>query len=71
MLMCRWMNGDVSFVSEQTKEDAIVLLDKSDNAEAAEISPIRDFMVDFRLTWSHPCVNAGTLGWAVICLERL
>jgi hypothetical protein len=47
--MCRWMNGDVSFVSARTKEDAIVLLDEWDNAEGAEISQIRDFMVDFRL----------------------
>ena len=49
MLMCRWMNGDVSFVSARTKEDAIVMLDEWDNAEGAEISQIRDFMVDFRL----------------------
>ena len=49
MFMCRWMNGDVSFVSARTKEDAIVMLDEWDNAEGAEISQIRDFMVDFRL----------------------
>ncbi len=47
--MCRWLNGDVSFVSARTKEDAIVMLDEWDNAEGAEISQIRDFMVDFRL----------------------
>jgi hypothetical protein len=50
MFMCRWMNGDVSFVSARTKEDAIVMLDEWDNAEGAEIRQIRDFMVDFRLT---------------------
>ena len=49
MFMCRWMNGDVSFVSARTKEDAIVMLDEWENAEGAEISQIRDFMVDFRL----------------------
>src|ERR671913_1913460 len=49
MFMCRWMNGDVSFVSARTKEDAIVMLDEWDNAEGAEISQIRDFMVDSRL----------------------
>ena len=43
------MNGDVSFVSARTKEDAIVMLDELDNAEGAEISQIRDSMVDFRL----------------------
>ncbi|MGH9626752.1 MAG: hypothetical protein ACRD7E_00080 [Bryobacteraceae bacterium] len=47
--MCRWMNGDVSFVSARTKEDAIIMLDEWDDAEGAEISQIRDFMVDFRL----------------------
>jgi len=47
--MCRWMNGDVSFVSARTKEDAIVMLDEWDNAEGGEISQVRDFMVDFRL----------------------
>src|SRR5205809_1052564 len=47
--MCRWMNGDLSFVSARTKEDAIGMLDEWDNAEGAEISQIRDFMVDFRL----------------------
>jgi len=46
--MCRWMNGDVSFVSARTKEDAIVF-DEWDDAEGAEIIQIRDFMVDFRL----------------------
>jgi hypothetical protein len=49
MFMCRWMNGDVSFVSARTKEDAIVKLDEWDDAEGAEIIQIRDFMVDFRL----------------------
>ena len=28
MFMCRWMNGDVSFVSGRTKEHAIVMLDE-------------------------------------------
>jgi hypothetical protein len=43
------MNGDVCFVSARTKEDAIVMLDERENAEGAEISQIRHFMVDFRL----------------------
>jgi hypothetical protein len=42
------MNGDVSFASARTKEDAIVMLDW-DNAEEAEISQIRNVMVDIRL----------------------
>jgi hypothetical protein len=48
--MCRWPNGDVSFVSARSKEDAIIMLDEWDNAELAELRQIRDFMVDFRLT---------------------
>jgi hypothetical protein len=49
MFMCRWPNGDLSFVSAPTKEDAIIMLDEWDNAELAELSCIRDFMVDFKL----------------------
>lgn len=48
--MCRWPNGDLSFVSARNREDAIIVLDEWDNAELAELTPIRDFMVDFRLT---------------------
>src|SRR5580704_11060874 len=47
--MCRWPNGDLSFVSARNKEDAIVMLDEWDNAELAELSRVPDFMVDFRL----------------------
>ena len=50
MFMCRWLNGDVSFVSARTKGDAIIKLDEWDDAEGAEIIQIRDFMADFRLT---------------------
>ena len=49
MYLCRWMNGDVSFVFARTREDATVLLDEWDDAEGAEISKVRDFIVDFRL----------------------
>ena len=48
MFMCRWMNGDVSAIAARP-EDAIVVLDEWDDAEGAEISQIRDFMVDFRV----------------------
>jgi hypothetical protein len=50
VFMCRWPNGDLSFVSARSKEDAIVMLDEWDNAEVAELKQIQDFMVDFRLT---------------------
>ena len=48
--MCRWPNGDLSFVYARTKEDAIVMLDEWDNAELGELRQIPNFMVDFRLT---------------------
>ena len=48
--MCRWPNGDLSFVSARNKEDAIIMLDEWGNAELAELRQTQDFMVDFRLT---------------------
>jgi len=50
IFMCRWPNGDVSFVSASNKEVAIIMLDEWDNAELAELRQIQDFMVHFRLT---------------------
>lgn len=48
--MCRWPNGDLSFVSAPSKDDAIVMLDEWDNADVADLQPVDNFMVDFRLT---------------------
>jgi hypothetical protein len=48
--MCRWPNGDLSFVSARNKEDAMTMLDEWDNAELAELRQIQNFMVDFGLT---------------------
>ena len=50
IFMCRWPNGDLSFVASRSREDAIVLLDEWGNAEEAELRRVQDFMVDFRLT---------------------
>jgi hypothetical protein len=49
MFMCRWPNGDVSFVSARNKEDAIVMLDEFGDAEEAELRRIQNFMVDFEM----------------------
>ena len=49
VFLCRWPNGDVSFVSARNKEDAIETLDESDNAELAKLFQIGNFMLDFRL----------------------
>lgn len=48
--LCRWQNGDISFVSAKDKDTAIILLDEVANAERMPISVIRDFMVHFHLT---------------------
>lgn len=68
VFMCRWPNGDVSFVSARNREDAIIALDELDNAELAELRQIRDFMVDFRLA------NSGELklqGFGESCQEEI
>lgn len=57
--MCRWPNGDVSFVSARNKEDAIVALDEFDNAELAKLFQIGNFMLDFRLVDTGELVFEG------------
>ena len=44
--MCRWPNGDVSFVSTRNKEDAVIMLDEWDNAELAELRPSAAYQND-------------------------
>jgi len=50
LYMCRWINGDVSFVWARNKTDAVEALDEVDNAEGCPITPIHDFMIHFGLT---------------------
>ncbi len=47
--MCRWPNGDFSFVSAASKQEAVETLDEIANAEGCALSVVRDFMVHFRL----------------------
>jgi len=49
VFMCRWPNGDFSFVSARSKSEAIEALDEIDNAEGCPLSVVRDFMVHFYL----------------------
>lgn len=49
LYICRWQNGDFSAVSAASKEEAIVLLDEMGDAELAELFPVKNFMVHFRL----------------------
>ena len=49
VFMCRWPNGDCSFVAARTKAEAIMTLDEVDNAEAAVVRRVQDFMVHLNL----------------------
>jgi len=49
VFMCRWSNGDFSFVSARDKSKAIEALDEIDNAEGCPLSVVEDFMVHFYL----------------------
>ncbi len=49
VFMCRWSNGDFSFVSASDKSKAIEALDEIANAEGCPLSVVEDFMVHFRL----------------------
>ena len=49
LYLCRWPNGDFSFVSAASKEAAVEALDEVDNAEGCPLSVVRHFMVHFRL----------------------
>ncbi len=49
VFMCRWPNGDFSFVSAANKQEAIETLDEIANAEGCALSVVEDFMVHFRL----------------------
>jgi hypothetical protein len=81
MFMCRWPNGDLSFVHTPSKEEAIIALDEWDNTELAEITRVSDFMVDvsFRQACTdqkqYPCVTQScqsSIAWlAMITRDEL
>jgi hypothetical protein len=50
LFMCRWEDGDCSFVSAPTKDAAVQYLDEIGNADGSHLTAIRDFMVHFELT---------------------
>jgi len=45
----RWPNGNFSFVSAASQQEAIEALDEIDNAEGCPLSVVEDFMVHFHL----------------------
>ena len=47
--LCRWPNGDCSFVFAANKGEAIECLDEVGNAEGCPLTPIPEFMAHFRL----------------------
>ncbi len=49
VFMCRWPNGDFSFVSAADRQEAVETLDEIDNAEGCPLCVVEDFMVHFRL----------------------
>ena len=50
LYLCRWENGDCSFVWAANKGEAIEHLDEIANAEGFPLIALRDFMAHFRLT---------------------
>lgn len=50
LFMCRWENGDSSFVVAPSKDVAIEYLDEIGNADGSLLTVMRDFMVHFELT---------------------
>jgi len=50
LYLCRWPNGDCSFVFAANKGEAIERLDEIGNAEGCPLIPIHEFMAHFCLT---------------------
>jgi len=47
--LCRWPNGDFSFVTANTRREALVQLDEWAGAHPSQLFPVDSCMVDFRL----------------------
>ena len=50
MYMCRWENGEVSFVSARSKRDACLLLDEFAAVEPEDLHEAEDFTLGFALS---------------------
>ena len=48
--LCRWLNGDASFVWASNRDNAEIVLDEIDNAEGCPFRIVREFMAHFHLT---------------------
>lgn len=49
VFMCRWPNGDFSFVSAANQQKAVKTLEEIDNVDGCIFSVVEDFRVHFRL----------------------
>jgi hypothetical protein len=59
--MCRWENGDISFVSATSKNDAILALDEVGAATAEMLCAVNQFMVHLTLD-DHGELELESLG---------
>ena len=49
MYMCRWPNGDVSFVTAKDRMTAVMMLDEVGSTTEGQLMPVKDFMLHLRL----------------------
>ena len=65
LFMCRWENGDCSFVAAPTKDAATLYLDEMGNADGSQLTAISDFMaVSYtHLIGIHGNRQRGNLQW--------
>src|SRR5229473_3311796 len=61
LYMCRWENGDISFVSATSKDDAIWALDEVGAATAGMLYPVNHFMIHLTLN-DHGELELESLG---------
>ena len=59
--MCRWENGDISFVSATSKDDAIWALDEVGAATAGMLNEVNHFMIHLTLD-DHGELELESLG---------
>ena len=50
LYLCRWQNGDCSFVQATNKGESVEILDEIGNAEGCPLTSVQDFMVHFRVS---------------------
>jgi hypothetical protein len=64
--LCRWPNGDVSFVSARSRKAALFQLDRLADPSSCILIPVPNFQVDFRLGDNGKLEMEGFSGEAVL-----